>query len=225
MSEEQKPMSIEDMERVMREIEEGEGVRPGVVTPPKAQAAIESETLKRENPLALKEFVNPEQLKKDVEFNVNDLDNAMMEHASMFVHYSNLARLSRRQFERMKAAMEILESRLSHIHREKLTNDGKKVTEASVEAAVKTDPRWWAAQQRLIDSRAIHDLANDSREAFMQRKDMLVQIGVDRRRERESQVRIMGAQQEKVAAETALERAMNAAKSASESMQEVLNQG
>lgn len=144
-----------------------------------------------DSPLALREFVDADQLKKDVEFDPNDLDNAVRQHASLFIHYADRARLARRQFERMKAAFEILESRLAMHHREQQIKDGKKPTEASVDAAVKCDPRWFAAQQKVIDARAIYDLANDAREAFSQRRDMIVQVSVDRRREREGQLRIM----------------------------------
>jgi hypothetical protein len=56
-------------------------------------------------------------------------------------------------------------------------------------AAVKADPRWWAAQQRLIDAKAIYDLANDAKEAFSHRRDMIIQTSVDNRVERQGELR------------------------------------
>jgi len=165
--------------------------------------------------------VDPEQLKRDVAFNVNDLDSAMMEHASLFVHYAEQAARARRQYERMKSTLEILESKLYALHRTKLMQEaadeaaqkegkdkGKvdKVTEAQVTAAMKNDQRWWAAQQKLIDARMAYDLANDARAAFEQRKDMMVQIAVDRRTEREGQLRIQGAQAQREAVIRAMQK-------------------
>lgn len=146
-----------------------------------------------DSPFKIESFVSPEQLKKDVDFNIHDLDNAMMEHAGKFVHYAELSSAARRQYKRAKAAFEILESQLYAHWRETLTEGGKKSTEAQITAAVKTDPRWWSANQRLIEAEAQYDFANDAREAFLQRKDMIVQVSVDRRHEREGELRMRAA--------------------------------
>lgn len=179
------PISIEALEQAVRDIESEE--RPPAVFQPPLSDQIPKQS---SSPLALKEFVNPEQLKTDVQFDLNDLDNAIRQHAALFVHYADLARLARRQFERMKATAEVLESKLYAIHREAMAAEGKKPTEGAIDAAVKTDPRWFATQQKMIDSRAIYDLASDAREAFSQRKDMLIQVSVDRRKEREGELRV-----------------------------------
>lgn len=193
------PLTTEDMERIMKEIELNDGpavpannMQPNAVPNPQpaANTAPAGATLPPAgNPLNLREFVDAEQLKRDVEFNVANLDEAVQSHASLFVHYANNARLARRQHDRMKAACDILESRLDSYHREVLKAAGK-ATENQIAAAVKADPRWWAAQQRLIDAKAIYDLANDAKEAFAQRRDMIVQISVDRREERKGELRI-----------------------------------
>jgi hypothetical protein len=182
----EKVLTIEEMEKIMTELEEGgDSGRP--VAAPVAEATPKPTTA---SPLKLNEFVDADQLKKDVEFDPRDLDNAVRSHAGLFVHYANLSRLARRQFERMKAACEILESRLDAHYRTTLKADGSKVTDKAIDAAVKGDPRWWAAQNRMIDAKAIYDLASDAREAFTQRKDMIVQVSVDRRREREGEFRV-----------------------------------
>jgi hypothetical protein len=176
-------LTVAELEALVDKID-GEG-------PPPSMRPSPAVTAKSDSPLALKEFVDATQLKKDVEFDPNDLDNAVRQHAALFIHYANLARLARRQFERMKAAAEIMESKLAKHHREALMVDGKKTTEAMIDGAVKCDPRWFATQQKLIDARAIYELANDAREAFAQRRDMIVQVSVDRRREKEGALRVM----------------------------------
>jgi hypothetical protein len=177
------PVSVSEVESAMKSIEES--VDTG--RPPEPVAVARS-------PFALKEFVDVEQLKLDVTINPNDLDDAVLSHAAKFVHYANQSRLARRQWEKMKNAFDILESRLYQVHRELLTaGEAKKPTEAVIDAAVKTDPRWWAASNRLTDAQAIYNLANDARSAFEQRRDMIIQISTDRREERKGQLRIMEA--------------------------------
>jgi hypothetical protein len=144
------------------------------------------------SPLQLREFVSAPQLKRDVAFELHDLDNAIRMQAGLYVHYADLARQARRQHDRMKVTAEVMESRLYATHREAVITAGGKPTKDQVEALVRTDPRWYAAQQKVIDAKAIMDLAVDSREALHQRKDMLVQVSVDRRREREGELRIGG---------------------------------
>lgn len=162
--------------------------------------------------LSLNEFVNADQLKRDVAFDPNDLDPAVREHAALFVHYSNLARLARRQFEQMKVTVDVLCSRLYAIHRERLLKEGGKATEALIEASVKSDPRYYAAQKKLIDARAIYDLASDAREAFSQRKDMIIQTSVDRRRERDGELRVKTAEAVNDAREAAMQRVRDSAR-------------
>lgn len=157
---------------------------------------------------ALVEFVAPAELRADVAFDLNYLDEAIRDHAGRFVHYAGLSARARRQYELTKAITEVAESKLYAIHRESFAAEGKKATEGQIEAAVKQDPRWFSAQQRLIDARAIASLAGDAREAFSQRKDMLVQVSVDRRTEMQGELRIRAAQAAQGDARTA---AVNAA--------------
>jgi len=157
------------------------------------------------NPFTLKKFVDPAKLAADVQVSERTLDDAISSHASKFVHYAGQAAMARRQLARAEAGMEILNSRLYHEHRTRLLNeaptivDGKgkekkqPVTENQVEAAVKNDPRWWSAQQKVIDARMLFDLAIDARKAIDDNKDLLVQMAVDRRAEREGQLRIGAA--------------------------------
>lgn len=172
--------SVEDLEKIMNGLDSGN-----------AQPADQSDLKRDTNPLQLKEFINVKQLSEDVAFNPANLDKDISEHASKFVYYANQSRLARRQYETMKAAFEILEARLDNIHRTALKADGK-ATEAQIRSAVISDPRWWAANKRLIDSRAIHELANSAGEAFSHRRDMLVQVNKDLHEERKGQMRFVG---------------------------------
>lgn len=165
-----------------------------VVSPPTPTEWGERPDPVRRDPLALEDFVDAEALRADVSFELHDLDNAIREHAAKFVYYAAQSARARRQYERIKALTEVIDAKLYSTHREALAAEGKKATEAQVDASVKQDPRWFQTQQKLIDARAIHELAGASTEAFCQRRDMLIQVSVDRRVEATGELRVKAAQ-------------------------------
>ncbi|MFP3614749.1 hypothetical protein SB778_32205 [Paraburkholderia sp. SIMBA_050] len=175
-------------------------------------AAAPAPTPKTAEPTAsgLKVFVDVDQLKKDLQVNPNDLDDAVISQAPMFVHYAQQAAQARRQWEKSKLAAEATESQLDAAWRKKFLEDGTKVTEKVVENAVKADPRYIKAHTQVIEARALYDIANDAREAYMQRKDMIVQVSVDRRREREGQLRIQAAREGEIATQSGRDAALAA---------------
>jgi len=181
MSEVTNQIPLSDIEQAMASIEKESG------------QAADKVPVREANPL--KDYVDIDQLKADVEFNPNDLDNAVASHASMFVHYANMARLAQRQYEKMKNAFAILESRLGQHYRDLLVAEAvsKKPTEAQIKEAIITDRRWMAGANRLSDAHAIWSLARDAKAAFEQRKDMIIQLSVDRREERKGQLRVFEA--------------------------------
>lgn len=142
-------------------------------------------------------FVDSDQLKRDVRINPTDLDNAMMEHPSLFVHYATQAVNARRQHDRMKNSFEVLEARLDAEYREKFVAEGKKVTEAQIKAAVTTDARWAKGQAMVIEAHSIWRLAEIAQSAFDQRRDLLLEVARDRRKEKEGNMRVLEAQNQR----------------------------
>jgi hypothetical protein len=209
-------LSIEEMAALVGDLENPPvaGTNAAVSAPTVAAAANAPTPAAAPAPAVtksgLKVFVDVAQLKKDLQVNPNDLDDAVISQAPMFVHYAQQAAYARRQHEKAKLAADILESQLDSAWRKKLAEDGGKVTEKMVENAVKADPRYANAQNQIIEARALFDIANDAREAYMQRKDMIVQVSVDRRREREGQLRILAAKEGENATQSGREAALAA---------------
>lgn len=141
--------------------------------------------------MELEVFIDQEKLKDDIKVDMTDLDTAMLQHASLFVYYASLAANARRQYERIKSAFEILEAKLDSEHRLKLKEANPKTTEAQIKAEVTTDKRWVTLQGKLIDAQHIWKLTEVAAESFVQRKDMILEIARDRRKEREGQLRVM----------------------------------
>ena len=148
-------------------------------------------------PPPLKRFIESDKLKADVGINMADLDSAMVEHASLYVHYATQTVNARRQYERLKNAFEILEARLDAEYREGLAEGGKKVTEGAIRNALVADARWSSAQSRVIEAQSIWKLCEVAESALVQRKDLLLEIARDRRREREGELRVLEAKSQR----------------------------
>lgn len=124
----------------------------------------------------IKAYVDPAQLKQDLNFDLSDLSESMTKHASMFIHYAQQAVDARAQYDRFTAAFEILESQLDNSYRTTLKGENPKTTEPQIRAAIVEDPRWKAAQGRVIKSKQIWKLTEAAERAFEHRKDMLLQV-------------------------------------------------
>ena len=128
-------------------------------------------------------FVDPDQLKKDIAIDLTDLTGNMQQQTALFVHYASAAVRARRQYDRYKSAVEILEAQLDGKHRSVLKEENPKTTEGQIRAAVLTDPVYRSASSRLIDAQQEYRLADVAERAFDNRKDMLLQIARDAARE------------------------------------------
>lgn len=144
---------------------------------------------------ALIQYIDPDQLKKDIAFALTDLDNAMTQHSALYVHYGTLAVRARAQADRWKSTFEILESRLDSQYRTTLKEENPKTTEPQIRAAVVADPKWRAAASRVAEAEAQFRLAQHAERAFEHRKDMLLQISRGQLKEREGQLRMVHNQE------------------------------
>lgn len=144
--------------------------------------------------LSVIEYVDADTLKRDVRITLSDLDDAMVKHAGLFVHYAEQAVKARAQHDRMKNHQSVLQAKLDAEHRERLAEEGKKFTEAVVTAAVAADPRMAKINQLVGEAHAIWKLAEVAANAFDQRKDMILELARDRRKEREGQLRVSESQ-------------------------------
>lgn len=156
-----------------------------------------SEATETHEVAGLTSYIDTDQLKKDTQIDLTDITGCMQQQTSLFVHYATNTVRARRQFERWKAALEVLEAQLDGKYRRSLAEEGTKVTEAVVRAAVLTDPQYKATSVRVIDARQIYQLAEVAERAFDQRKDMLLQIARDAAREGAGSLRVAANQANK----------------------------
>lgn len=176
-------MTDEDMEKMMAEIETDAPVAPTK----KVEAVVSSDGT------ALNPFINIEQVKADITINTADLDTAMIEHPGIELHYAMQTANGRRQYERLKAATEILEAKIDAEVRAAWVGE-KKPTEAAIKAEILIDRRYSSAQVKLIDAQHIWKLCEATENAFHSRKDMLLEVARDRRKEKEGHMRVLESQ-------------------------------
>jgi hypothetical protein len=134
--------------------------------------------------------VDPEQFRRDIALDETNLDAAMMQQASLRAYYGTVAAQAEGHAARTKAKFEILEAKLFDEHEKALAAKGEKTTQAKIDAAVKNDPRWFAGKNKVIEAETVASVNKSLTFALADRRDMLIQLGSDRREEFKGQLRI-----------------------------------
>jgi hypothetical protein len=125
---------------------------------------------------------SPEELQKDLAFSNADLTSAMMQQAALYAHYATLAAKFQKIADTKELVVEITESKVDKALRDAAAQAGEKITEAALSKAVKLNKEYIQAV----------NLCRHALEAFKQRRDMLVQIGVAQREEMKGELFIKG---------------------------------
>ena len=124
------------------------------------------------------------------------LDDAFQKQSSLRAYYGALAARYEAVASKAKMLFEVKEATLFKQYRDKFAEDGVKTTEKMIENAVKMDPQWLEAKQTYINAECHADIAKSLVASLVDRKDMLIQIGADRRDENKGALRMMEVQQQ-----------------------------
>lgn len=142
--------------------------------------------------MELETYVDTDVMKRDVQIDPTDLDNMMIRHPSLYVHYAAQTVRAKKQYDKYKNMMGIVEAKLDKKYRDALTEGGvKKTTENAIRNAILSDRSYIAMQEKVLDAQEIYRLCEVAESAFVQRKDLILEIARDRRKEREGQMRVM----------------------------------
>lgn len=135
-------------------------------------------------------LVDSDQLQKDLSFSPVNLTDAMMQQASMFVHYGTLASKASRQVDDLKMLLDVAESKIDKAIRDKAIEDGEKITEAAIGKRINAHPKMVELTKLLNEAKQIEKLCAVAVEGFRHRRDMLVQTGLLAREEMKGEVSI-----------------------------------
>lgn len=142
-------------------------------------------------------YVDVNQFNRDTKLTEATLDAAMMEQSGLRAFYGSQAAQAEAQHSRLKVRFEVLEAKLYDEHRKALAAGGEKVTEKMVENAVKLDPRWIKGKNTVIEAETIASINKSLVISLADRRDMMIQLGADRREEFKGGVRILAEQNER----------------------------
>lgn len=135
--------------------------------------------------LEFREFVVADEVQEIMHFTESNVQGAIIEQASLFVYYAGKVSNAQMQSDKFKSRVELLESHIAQELRDEAINNGTKITEAAIKQSIAGDKRYVKAQLMLSKAKAQLDFAKNVLEALKQRKDMIIQIGVAQRQERE----------------------------------------
>lgn len=153
-------------------------------------------------------YVDVDQFRADTRISEATLDTCMIEQNGLRAYYGAQAAQAEAQADRLKAKFDVVEATLYDEHRKALALAGEKVTEKMVENAVKMDRRWIKAKNMVIEAGTIATINKNLVESLKDRRDMIIQLGADRRDEYKGQARVMADQSDRDALR---ERALRAA--------------
>lgn len=142
-------------------------------------------------------YVDVNAFNRETKLTEATLDNAMMEQAGLRAYYGSQAAQAEAQHARLKVRFEVLEAKLYDEHRKALAASGEKVTEKMVENAVKLDGRWLKAKNTVIEAETIASINKSLVGSLADRRDMMIQLGADRREEFKGATRVLEAQGER----------------------------
>ena len=119
----------------------------------------------------------------DIKIDEHNLSMEMAMQAANFLYVAEQAAKAEAVYDTTKLTMEQAVAELDMEVREKAATDGKKITEKLVEMEVERDQRCKDIKLRVIKAKAEMNMVKAKRDAWYQRKDMLIQLAIKERNE------------------------------------------
>ena len=146
------------------------------------EAAVDSLTLLHEPDL--------DQFMKDCRNDPDNMEDAWINHHGRYAYYGTLTAKSSFQYSQFKDKLEKLEALLDAKYRTQILSEGGKPTEKAIEALIKVDRNWSKMATLVNTARMYADIHKTNLTALEHRKDMLMQMGAQMRKEMEGQLRM-----------------------------------
>ena len=145
---------------------------------------------------AVKDFIDPERLRADLDVDTLNLSFSMERQAGLFSYYSAMAAKAQQQLDQMEQLESIVTARLDKKVRDQAAAAGTKITEAQVKAQICLDPKAIKIRTAVNKARMICQLCKSSADSFRHRRDMLIQLAFNGREEKKGELRVMEERQQ-----------------------------
>ena len=122
-------------------------------------------------------------LEDDITINPTDLDAEFVEQPRKYVWWAILSEVAKDLMGQKKYQMELLYAKLDHEKRTAAMTNKVKLTEKMVENEVITDPRYQRIMSEYLSIKKDYGMLSAGRDAFTQRKEMLISLGANYRAE------------------------------------------
>lgn len=130
----------------------------------------------------------PNNLKEHLAVRNVPINDAFMDHAELFAWYATAYELAVDHESRLKVELKRKYALLDHKHRQDGKMAGVKMTEKMVENTVITDPSYVQLENDYLSAQRNSGLLKAARDAMLQRRDMLIQLGATYRAEGASDI-------------------------------------
>ncbi|MPQ56343.1 hypothetical protein [Duganella sp. FT27W] len=169
---------------------------PAASTPSPAPSTVAKPAAAANRPaFELKFHIDVEKFRDDTRVSETTLDDCMMQQASLRAYYGAQAAHSEAQHSRLKLKSEVLEAALYKKFRKELLDAGEKPTEKLIDAYVKDDANYRALENLVIEAQTIANINKSLVDSLKDRRDMIIQLGADRREDGKGQARVMAQEQ------------------------------
>jgi len=122
-------------------------------------------------------------LEEDIEIDPSDLDAEFVEQPRKFAWWAMVCELAKDQLARRKYDLEKLYAVVDADRRMDAVKSKVKKTERMIENEVITDKRYQQAKLDMLDAKRQHGILYAGKQAFEQRKEMLISLGANYRAE------------------------------------------
>jgi hypothetical protein len=121
----------------------------------------------------------------DSELSINreDLPTGYADQPGKYAWYATVYVAAQLRVERMRMRLEVVQSTVAAKLRSKLDDKGKPPSEASIKSQLPSNPEVMAAQEDHLRAIEEEGVVRAVKEAFVHRRDMLIQMGADVRAE------------------------------------------
>ena len=132
----------------------------------------------------------PNNMREHLAIRNQPINEAFMDHADLFAWYATAYELALDHELRLKADLKRMYARVDAKTRQDAKMANVKMTEKMVENTVITDPTYRAVEDDYLDAQRNAGLLKAARDAMLQRRDMLIQLGATYRAEGMSDISI-----------------------------------
>lgn len=116
-----------------------------------------------------------DEIMKDLTFDRSDLNAVWENQPRLLMIYGAKLANAEKEMADAKRNLDLIESKLYSQIRAKISFDGARISESTIESKVKSDLNYTAARQRYDEAKYVADLYKHAVSAFNHRRDMIVQ--------------------------------------------------